>query len=191
MGSRRPPKPPKPHGDPPQNPHGHPQTHMENPQNHTEHPKPPLIHRGAPKNPLKNPIDTPKTPMETPKTTRPPPSRAPRRPPPIQPNPFAGPPQGRRRSGVFNKPHFFGESWHYFDGEYDPPPTPPNLQKYSRGGGLAPQIPSPPPIAGWFWQSPPPASPPFFGGLRDRGDAGGAGQWGGGVVQTCLCPPKM
>ncbi|XP_015471752.1 procollagen C-endopeptidase enhancer 1 isoform X1 [Parus major] len=29
--------------------------------------------------------------------------------------PTNGPPQGRRRSGVFNKPHFFGESWHYFD----------------------------------------------------------------------------
>ncbi|XP_064293678.1 LOW QUALITY PROTEIN: procollagen C-endopeptidase enhancer 1-like [Phalacrocorax carbo] len=29
--------------------------------------------------------------------------------------PAHGPPHGRRRSGVNNKPHFFGESWHYFD----------------------------------------------------------------------------
>ncbi|XP_069655824.1 procollagen C-endopeptidase enhancer 1 isoform X1 [Haliaeetus albicilla] len=29
--------------------------------------------------------------------------------------PAHGPPHGRRRLGVNNKPHFFGESWHYFD----------------------------------------------------------------------------
>ncbi|XP_037230815.1 procollagen C-endopeptidase enhancer 1 [Falco rusticolus] len=29
--------------------------------------------------------------------------------------PARGSPHGRRRSGVNNKPHFFGESWHYFD----------------------------------------------------------------------------
>uniref|UniRef100_A0A6G1RG69 Procollagen C-endopeptidase enhancer 2 n=1 Tax=Hypotaenidia okinawae TaxID=2861861 RepID=A0A6G1RG69_9GRUI len=31
------------------------------------------------------------------------------------PPPAHGPPHGRRRLGVTNKPHFFGESWHYFD----------------------------------------------------------------------------